>query len=101
MIYLKFNEFNNKKGKVTNLFFGLISDYKIVYKLNIQDADTGKLILDRSGSCAWSAFENDELDFAFETARRELILLSRLPCAVVCYGTAQSLRPQQSSSEGT
>jgi len=65
MIYLKFNEFNNRKGKITNLFFGLVSDYKIVYKLNIQDADTGKLILDRSGSCAWSAFENDELDFAF------------------------------------
>lgn len=66
MIHLKFNEFTKNGNEDTNLFFGLAGDYKIVYKLSVQDVDSGKIVLDRSGSCQWSAFENNDLDLTFD-----------------------------------
>lgn len=69
MIYIKFNEFSRRLAMIDNpkasLWFKLPQNTLMVYSLNVQDAITGKLIFEKSGTNKWGEFDNNETDFRF------------------------------------
>jgi len=101
MIYLRFSEYDGVLRSGT-LAYNLSGNTKIVYSLNIQDRDTGKVVLSREGSAPWSDLisgENENLAFDPTKFGMTVGLVSFKMTAYRDNNQAQPTRDGMSSSE--